>query len=372
MLTTEQWLGVADFARAVDGQIVTSFPASEGTRNADGSWRTDQARSLLRFSAENDVPLVAVELFNEPTLPVSMPVDYDAEGFARDLAALLPVVEEEFPDLLLVGPGPTAEETPLVIEPGFTSDEILDETGPAFDVFAFHFYPKVSERCGSPEGDEIALTDDYLGRVDVAAEHYRAVHDEHLPDTPTWIGETAQAACGGDRWAATARDVPRYVDTLGRLADGDGDVVFHNTLAASDYGLLDEDGFETRPNYWAALLWARLMGPRVLTVAEQPTADGLSVYAHCSAGDQAGVTYAVVNTSETDAAEVAVDGAAEAFVLHADDLDGTTIDLNGEELTAAEDGTVPDLAGAPVEGSVEVPPASVAFVVAEEGPAVCE
>jgi hypothetical protein len=43
--------------------------------------------------------------------------------------------------------------------------------------------------------------------------------------------------------------------------------IYHNTLAASEYGLLDPTTFAPRPNYWAALLWRRLMGTTVLDAA---------------------------------------------------------------------------------------------------------
>lgn len=366
VLTADQWRGVGEFADAIGGEVVTSFPSSPGTRDASGAWQPDQARALLEFSVEHDIPLVAAELFNEPTLPVGMPEGYDADAFARDLAALEPVVEEVMPDLLLVGPGSTAEVTPLVVTAAFTSNDVLERVGPVFDVFSYHSYPKVSERCGSTEGPEIALTQDYLTRVATDAAHYRASRDAHLSDAPMWVTETAQAACGGDRWAATFRDVIRYVDTLGRLAVGDGDVVFHNTLAASDYGLLDEDGFEPRPNYWAAVLWARMMGPSVRSVSSDIGVPDLAVYAHCTPrrAEVRGVTYAVVNSSASETRTVATrSGEATAYVLSADDLDGTSASLNGDELAVRADGTLPELAGRGASGAIEVPPASVAFVV---------
>lgn len=37
-------------------------------------------------------------------------------------------------------------------------------------------------------------------------------------------------------------------------------VIFHNIFASSEYGLLDQTTFAPRPNYWAALLWRKLMG----------------------------------------------------------------------------------------------------------------
>lgn len=365
VLTAEQWRGVGEFADAVDGKVVTSFPSSPGTREADGTWRTEQARSLLQFSVDHDVPVFAAELFNEPSLPVGMPAGYDADAFARDLAALEPVVEHVMPELLLLGPGSTAEDTPLVITASFTSEDVLERVGTAFDVFSYHSYPKVSERCGSTEGPEIALSAEYLGRIGRDASYYRSVRDAHLPGAPMWVTETAQAACGGDRWASTFRDVIRYVNTLGVLAAGDGDVVFHNTLAASDYGLLDEDGLVPRPNYWAAVLWARLMGPSVRAVADTNDVADLAVYAHCTpeGADEEGVTYAVLNSSSSESRTVTT-GSGEATVyLLSGDIDGKQASLNGAELSVGDDGELPEIKGRNTSGAIEVPAASVAFVV---------
>lgn len=164
----------------------------------------------------------------------------------------------------------------------------------------------------------------------------------------------------------------RYVDTLGRLSTGDGDVVFHNTLAASDYGLLDEDGLVPRPNYWAAVLWAQLMGPQVLAVDASDPVEDLTVYARCAATDPGAVAYAVVNASAHESRTVGTDGAsATTYLLTGDDLDGASIRLNGTELRAHDDGTLPTLDGKRAAGTIEVPPASVAFVVTDADAAAC-
>jgi hypothetical protein len=364
VLTGEQWIGVGDFARAVDGEVITSFAANDAVRDPSGAWQPDQARTLLEFSRGNDVPLVAAELYNEPGLPVNMTAGYDGAAYARDAKTFLAMVDETMPDLRIVGPGATADVVPLVISPSITGDALAEGAKPRLDVFSYHFYPKVSERCGSEEGPEIALTAEYLSRVDESKRYYEALRDRVAPGAPMWITETAQAACGGDRWAATYRDVIRYVDTLGRLSTGDGDVVFHNTLAASDYGLIDEDGFEPRPDYWAAVLWARLMGPEVLRPTNPTSIEDLTVYARCSASDHPGVTYAVINASTDQHRTIATpSGTAEVYLLSTDDLDGMTIRLNGAELNANDDGTLPDLVPRSISGNIDLPPASVAFVV---------
>jgi hypothetical protein len=362
LLTGDQWIGVGEFARAVDGRVTTSFASNDAVRDASGGWRGDQAQALLAFSAEHDVPVAAAELFNEPGLPVGMPKGYDGEAYARDVEVFLEVVDETMPDLEVVGPGATADVVHLMISPSISGEDLANGAKPRIDAFSYHFYPNVSERCGSTEGPDVALTGEYLSRIDETKAYYEGLRDEVAPGAPMWITETAQAACGGDRWASTYRDVIRYVDTLGRLATGDGDVVFHNTLAASDYGLIDEDGLEPRPDYWAAVLWAKLMGPEVLAGGDTESGHDLTTYAHCRRGGE-GVAYAVVNASAEQRRTVATrSGAAEVYLLTGD-LDATAIALNGTTLVAHDDGTLPDLEPERVDGAVEIPPASIAYIV---------
>ncbi len=380
VLTAEQWKGVGDFADAVDGEITTSFASGDAVRDPSGAWLPDQARALLEFSERNDIPLAGAELFNETNFGIGLPEGYDAQDFIRDSATFQELVDEVDPDLLVVGPGSADDVTPVVFQPPIRTEDMLAGIEPPFQRFSFHFYPKVSERCGSTEGPDVALSQDYLDRIDVDKAYYEGLRDKYAPGAGLWVTETAQAACGGDRWASTFRDVIRYVDTLGRFADGDGNVVFHNTLAASDYGLLDEDGFTTRPDYWAAVLWGRLMGPTVLATSDGSgtgSAGDLSVYAHCTPDvETPSVTYAVVNSSTTETRRLAtgVDGTT---VYHlTGDLDSEVASLNGAVLEANEDGTLPKMDGEKVPdgtgGAVEVAPASVAFVVTPTTSKACD
>ena len=68
---------------------------------------------------------------------------------------------------------------------------------------------------------------------------YRNLRDQFASGKPMWVTETADAACGGNPWASTFLDTFRYLDQLGRLAKQGVQVVMHNTLAASDYGLIN-------------------------------------------------------------------------------------------------------------------------------------
>ena len=120
---------------------------------------------------------------------------------------------------------------------------------------------------------EAALSAEWLGRAGATHDFYAGLRDQYVPGAPIWNTETADAACGGNPWASTFLDTFRYVVQRGSLARRGLQVIIHNTLASSDYGLLDEDTFAPRPNYWATLLVAKTDGhdsarPRLVAVGQ--------------------------------------------------------------------------------------------------------
>jgi heparanase len=174
--------------------------------------------------------------------------------------------------------------------------------------------------------------------------------------------ETADAAAGGNPWASSFLDTFRYVEQLGRLAKRGVQVVIHNTLASSDYGLLDGQTLTPRPNYWAALLWRTLVGTTVLDVGS-PSTPSLHLYAHSLRGDPGGFALLIVNTDQGASRELVIPMAAERFTLSAEELLDTTVDLNGAQLKLDANGELPALAGVPTPpGRVSVSPASITFL----------
>ena len=88
----------------------------------------------------------------------------------------------------------------------------------------------------------------------------------------------------------------------------------HNTLAASDYGLLDEKTLAPRPNYWGALLWRRLIGTTTLE-SGIPIKAGLHVYAHCLRGGPGGVSLLVINTDAHSTRTLRLTTSSERYTL---------------------------------------------------------
>lgn len=371
VLTEKQWKGVVDFSHAVNAAIMTSFAISQGVRNADGIWTSDQARLLVAYSKSIGGNIAAAELFNEPTI-ASMggaPAGYDAQTYAKDIAAFREFAKAVIPDMLIVGPGSAGEGMNLIPPsiPMLHSKDLLSASPPPqFDVFSYHYYGAVSQRCEAMGKDlgttpEAALSEAWFTQTDTVFKYYEVLRDQYDPGKPIWVTETADAACGGNPWAPSFLDVFRYLDQMGRLSRDGVKVIFHNTLASSEYGLIDQSTLLPRPKYWATILWHKLMGDIVLDPGEsQP---GLHIYAHNMTNHPGGVTLLLINTSKMQNVSIKLPTAAERYTLSARNLDGILVQLNGHTLKLGNKGELPELRGMNIQpGIVELPPASITFL----------
>jgi len=364
VLSRAQWRGVVDFARLVDAEIVTSFAVSPGSRDAGGVWTPDQAQRLVDLTRSLDSRIVAAEFMNEPTLAANngAPAGYDANAYGRDFKIFHTWIKRASPETLIVGPGSVGDSATSSAT-GITTRDLLAASGPGLDRVSYHHYNALSPRCGVHDDPAQALSEGWFSRTDAALAVYRGLRDEFEPGKPIWLTETADAACGGNRWDATFLDSFRYLDQLGRLAKAGVQVVMHNTLAASDYGLLDEKTFRPRPNYWAALLWHRLMGTTLLDAGMVSTS-AVHAYAHCHPTTKGAASVLLINTSRHGSHAVTLAARTDRYTLRARDLQSASVQLNGATLALTDSDNLPRLAprAAPA-GRIGLPPASITFLV---------
>jgi heparanase 1 len=335
------------------GGVLTSFATSAGTRDANGTWTPAEAEKFLRYNDSIGGSIAAAEFMNEPTFAsaAGVPKGYDAAAYGRDFAVFAPFFHKAEPHALLLGPGSVGEGIDFIPVKLLPSKELLEAMKPnTVDVFSYHFYGAISERCGAAMGSkgttspEAALSEDWLSRTSTVEAFYANLRDGYAPGKPMWLTETGQAACGGDRWASTYLDTFRYLDQLGQLARRSVKVVMHNTLAASDYGLIDEKTLTPRPNYWAALLWHNTMGTTVLDAGIAPSTS-IHLYAQCMKDQPGGVTLLALNLSRTDNQRMRIPEKAMRYTMTAPDLMSRTVQLNGKDLMLSESGDVPALSG---------------------------
>ena len=139
-------------------------------------------------------------------------------------------------------------------------------------------------------------------------------------------------------------------------------MVIHNTLAASDYGMLDENTLEPRPKYWGALLWRRLMGTTVLDAGVSIEA-GLHVYAHCQRDVPGGVSLLVINPDRNAPHTLTLPAASMRYTIDAADLNSTEVRLNGNALKLGAGDRLPPIEGASTAAGISIfEPATITFL----------
>ncbi len=383
-MTRKQWRGVVDFSHAVDAKIVTSFAISPGVRDANGVWTPVEAKKFLAYTHQIGGNIAAAEMFNEPSFASvgGAPKGYDAAMYGKDFKVFHPFVKKAAPEMVILGPGSVGESGILTGGmpgvPMLKSEDMLAASGPGIDAFSYHFYGGVSKRCArggqSPAGTtpEAALSAEWLSRTDRDEAYYAELRDRFLPGGAIWLTETGETACGGNPWAADFIDSFRYLNQLGTLAKRGVQVVIHNTLAASDYALVDETTLLPRPNYWSALLWRKMMGTTVLDAGPSPSPN-LHLYAHCLRNQPGGVSLLAINADRTASQELDFLIGSQRYTLTAKNLMDNKVDLNGTELNLESNGDLPQLTGKPQSsGRVRFAPASITFLaIPNAGNAAC-
>lgn len=383
VLTKEQWVGVLDFVKAVGGKLLISVSNCAGDHPEGGPLDLTQTKKIFDFSHAYGVDIDAAEFMNEPNMleGSGAPRGYSAADYARDQDIFFGWVRANYPDCLLVGPcslgdGAMGKLDSKSVGAGIGSlmqmcstHDLMNGTKVPLDVFSYHYYNGISERLASmmPQGHwdgSEAHTDAYLAVAAANAKTYAPIRDQYVPGGQMWVTESGDAGGGGDTWASTCLDVLRTLNELGSFAAITDGVIFHNTLASSDYGFLKHGSFEPRPNYFAVLLWNRLMGPTVYDCGE-PDGQGAHLYCHSRKDGKAGYVYLVINNSLTEPAAVALPGDAEVYSLSGNgDMRSSVLYLNGRALALGKEDALPDLHGEKVQaGVLELAPGSCTFIV---------
>ncbi len=377
VLTRQQWRNVIAFSKAANAPIVTSFAVSGGTRGPDSVWTTTQAQRVADLTRAEGGTLYAAEFFNEPNMPSAaegMPAGYSAANYAAEFRIFRDWARKAMPQMKIIGPGGALEgsmfkerqanepDHPL-LKGHVASEDMMALNPGSLDAVTYHFYGSVSQRCGAlNKGTAIkanALTPAWLDRTLLDYDFYAGLRDNFEPGKPLWNTETAQAACGGSPWASTFLDSFRYLNQNALLAQKGVQVVLHNTLATSDYALIERDTMTPRPNYWAAVLWKRTMGSTVLASPVSPS-PALRLYAHCLPGKRGGVTVMALNTGEA-AQRINLGGRGKAWVMSGQPIDTRSITINGKSPALNAEGELVGLEGTQVMGAVNLPGHSIAF-----------
>lgn len=401
-LNTSALSALASFAFDLNVTLVFGLNGGGGPRSwsTNGeAWTADNARELIQWTAAKYPTLETMwELGNEPNLYFESAHVVSGKQLAADFRTLASVAS---PTARLAGVD-AAYQFPWGGELLPTTNEFAIHNGSAYaSALTYHFYPLLGKRL-VPFSDvwlatpERAVSERVFARSARVMGGVAAIGAAH-GFREVWLGEFALAAFGGaanvsDAWVGTFY----YLETLGHAARLGLGAVMRQDLSGARYGLIDRATLTPCPDYWAVLLWKRLMGTGVLAPTREPggralrdnddDADGekpagLRTYAHCvPGGGSGGATLLFINASPKPALTrlnaSSLRSSTLAYVATAHDAADPLHDasrivlLGGRPLAAGPGGRVP-IEGAALEsygwkvkasGEVEVPAWAWAFV----------
>lgn len=336
----------------------------------DGPWNSSNVLDFLAATASfpgSDV-ISAFEVGEETNPTPGTPVfqgQIDAyRGIHRAVASLWPGANRP----MVVGPCSGMNENSA---PFTWSDAFITAAGDALDAYVMHSY--------NNDGGDAWTKPGFLAQTGQQAVGIRSFLNDFAassgtPPLPLLCGECGPHNGGGLR-NVTTRAISSfwYTDAMHSLPILGVTQFNRQDLAGASYGLLENDSFEPNPDYFAALAYATLSGPRILatvTTSDENVTASLRVYASCSPSGNGGVSVVYNNVNMMMGFNLTLDGVAPgrktvfAFSPTNGDIFSSQLSLNGVPLVVTGDVPVPFVgADSDAMESVPVPPLTFGYAL---------
>ncbi|KAK8926663.1 Heparanase-like protein 3 [Platanthera zijinensis] len=369
-LPVSRWDQLNEFFQKTSAQVIFGLNALNGRvlmqdGSLGGPWNHENAKSLIRYTADKGYTIYGWELGNELS-GKGIKARIGVAQYAADLISLKQVVDEIYQG------NPVK---PLVIAPGGNFEagwysEFIDMTkgSSSLDVITHHMYILGSGNGTSDGLVEKILNSSVLDKPALVFSCLRDIIRKSGTGATAWVGEAGGAHHGGHHLVTDSFVSSLwYLDQLGMSASYDTKSYCRQSLIGGNYGLLDTTTFRPNPDYYSALLWHQLMGPKVLSTSFIGTKN-IRAYSHCARPSK-GITLVLLNLDPNTTTHVTVKGSnfeqREEYHLTAGDgnLHSQTMLLNGEPLNVNSDGCIPALTPNKVDGSqpIKLAPLSIVF-----------
>ena len=392
-LDVRVWDRLYNFSRAADLKLLYDLNAM-GSRRTDNTWDSTNAEQLLAHiksaGYHTQGVLAGFQFGNEPFLDGWMKTTHKVSGLqlAKDLRALhgliaahnlssaLPVLQG--PDEACVGSTDYWKNKVSCIPDQAHFAEFVPGASTVASSLSFHFY-RFSGSGGCKLSAEDLIDVDKLGDYSAISVYMNAAKDLGHGDVPMVLSETSAVSCGGCKGVSdTFVHSLWFVDLLGRAVSKYRlHQLYRQALFGPDaYALVQTaNGRFARvtPDYFAALLWSRLVGSTILGV----TGGGgnLRLHAACSRTTAGGVAVVYANWAPTpvnvtlsaDASGSVYSGWREEFHLTptTGGLSSHDVSLNGGGALGVESDLTPQLVRPTVgnHGVVTLAGYSLGFIV---------
>lgn len=326
------WDRLYNFSRSAGLHLLYDLNAM-GSRTRHGVWDPTNAAQLLAHivshGLEQQGTLLGFQFGNEPFLDGYKKTTPAVSGMqlARDLRTLHGLIAAanlssavpmlQGPDEACVGSVDYWKNKVACVPDQAHFAEFVPGAASVASSFSFHFYRfSGSGGCTLHPTDLIDATK--LGEYAAISDYMNVARDLGAGHVPMILSETSAVSCGGCKGVSdTFVHSLWFIDLLGRAS---GHLQLHQlyrqALFGPDaYALVQTAGgrfARVTPDYFTAMLWTRVVGPTILSVAGG--SDTLRLYAACSRGAHAGApTLVFANWAPTPVnISLAADGTAGA------------------------------------------------------------
>ncbi len=350
-----------------------------------GEWDPSDAQRLLEHMRSKQQHVYGLEFGNELVGDGGIVAHLDATIYAHDFCRFHKLVQEIFPEF-----PPKLIAFNSAVDTSWLSSfrtEIRKFPGCSPDVIAWHGYLLGKGLCrgdcnDEPEAGAHAIDPAWLDKQKSMAESMQTAVLEWRrvnKNIQLWVGEAGGAYNSGAPYITdTFHSSFWFLDSLGVVGEKEHGTFCRQSLHGGNYGLLARgSSFAPTPDYFALLLWQKLMGKAVLATsfvnydaATDENRNYLRVYARRFVDSSNRAAVLLINLSREKSLVVDLDGGqrpifAQAYYsITGDSLSAKTVYLNGRPLRVAANGELPEMLPAAAEDNkVVLPPLSYSFVL---------
>lgn len=354
---------IFSFSKKIDAEILFTLNAGKLCRDKK-IWISDNLKILLDFINKKNIPLKYFEFGNEPNgfFIRGLSWKVSAKQYAQDFLTCKRFLIQRYPHHVLIGPGCMFFRKMGDITQ-FQKKFLKNKAYP--DIISWHFYPFQSSR--SPINFKkitpyTFLKPKHLDRSDKWVKKNIQWKQKFSPHSDIWISETSNALCGGQPGVSnTFASCFWWLDFLGKMARYEQKVIIRQSAIGGDYSLIDDATLLPNPDYWASLLWKKLMGKEVYETNHSNKYAELRIYAHSSTIKKK-KTILVINMRSRKKFIFKQNKTFQYFTLSSDSLKSTDIYLNGYKLTY--DNKLPDIFQyAKTSKEIIIQPREIAFIL---------
>jgi heparanase 1 len=376
-LTRQTWDNLNFFGKQSGLELFFTVNAGPSVRNNRHQWQGKNLDELLRYSRSKGYEISAFELGNE------LNAFWFFHGFInrvrvkqyiQDFEQFKKVVRKYYPQAKVGGAStlywPRIGEAFSFV--GNIEATFIKYSKTLADMYTWHYYPQQSQRCPItfPKAKHgLLLNPQNLNDLGKWATQLDISRKKWNPHAELWIGEVGNALCGGQLGISdTFESSLWWTDVLGLMATKGQRVIVRQDLIGSDYSLLDKQTLTPRPDFWASLLWKKLMGSTVFQVNSSDDNPYIRVYAHSTVMQEKAVTVVCINMQEKENAIDFVSFDVREAILYqltATTLNDKIVFLNGEPLRLFED-NIPVLKGKTIKinsNTFVLAPLSITYLV---------